>query len=112
MSPRTCLGCGVLIPTGSRCPACRAVAERARDTRRGSRQDRGYDAEHEAERRRWAPLVEAGRVACARCGQPITIGQAWDLGHTDDRLAWTGPEHAGCNRAAAGRTNAQRRARW
>jgi hypothetical protein len=109
--PRRCLGCGRLIPSGSRCAACRALQERARDARRGSRQQRGYDREHDAERARWAPLVEAGGVDCARCGLLIGPGEPWDLGHTDDRTAWTGPEHARCNRAAAGRTNAQRQAR-
>lgn len=112
--PRACLDCGTRIPSGSRCAAC----ERQRDARRGSRQQRGYDAGHEAERRRWAPLVNAGQVACARCGQAIGAGARWDLGHIDDRTAWTGPEHATCNRGAAGRngkaiTNDQpRRQRW
>jgi hypothetical protein len=117
MPPRPCLACGVRIPRGSRCPRCRAEIERARTARRGSRQQRGYDREHELERERWAPLVDAGQVTCARCGQPIQPGTPWDLGHTDDRTAWTGPEHATCNRAAAGRnskaiTNWDRRARW
>jgi hypothetical protein len=115
--PRSCLGCGTTIPAGSYCPTCRARQQRTRDARRSSRQQRGYDREHEAERRRWSPLVDAGQVACARCGQPIGPGTPWDLGHTDDRTAWTGPEHATCNRAAGGRngkaiTNWDRRSRW
>jgi hypothetical protein len=103
--PRRCIDCATLIPRGSRCRRC------------GSRQQRGYNREHELERERWAPLVDAGQVACARCGQPIGPGTPWDLGHTDDRTAWTGPEHAGCNRAAGARngkaiTNWERRTRW
>jgi hypothetical protein len=114
---RACLGCGRIIPSGSRCRVCRAQQERARDAQRGSRQRRGYDREHELERERWALLVDAGQVAGARCGLPIQPGAAWDLGHTADRTAWTGPEHATCNRAAGGHdgnavTNWDRRARW
>lgn len=74
---------------------------------------RGYDRAHQAERARWEPKVDAGLVDCARCGEPIVPGRSWDLGHTDDRADWTGPEHSRCNRAAGGRngalvTNAQR----
>ena len=96
--PRRCLSCNVRIPSGSRCAACRAVVERSRDAQRGSRQQRGYDAAHDAERQRWAPLVDAGQVSCARCGAPIPPGTAWDLDHTDDRTGYLGPSHAGCNR--------------
>lgn len=68
--------------------------------RAGSRQARGYGWQHDQERKRWRPKVDAGLVNCARCGQPIEPGRPWDLGHTDDRTAWTGPEHATCNRRA------------
>ncbi len=63
---------------------------------------RGYGAAHQRERARWAPRVATGTVACARCQILITFGQAWDLGHPEDRTAWTGPEHATCNRSAGG----------
>jgi hypothetical protein len=96
-------GCPTLVDGGN----CRPH-ERAADRARGSRRERGYDAEHDALRRRWKPKVERGGVHChaERCLMParlILTGQAWDLGHTEDRTAWTGPEHAHCNRAAGGR---------
>ena len=68
---------------------------------------RGYGADHQQLRKRyWAPKVRAGNIDCARCGQRIAPGQPWDLGHTDDRSAWTGPEHASCNRSAGGKNGA------
>jgi hypothetical protein len=95
--------CSVVVGKGL-CQPCSGVADRAR----GSRQQRGYDAEHDALRRRWKPKVERGGVHChaERCLMParlILTGQDWDLGHTDDRKQWTGPEHAFCNRSAGGR---------
>jgi hypothetical protein len=74
---------------------------------------RGYGLSHKAERERWRPKVDAGLVDCARCGDRIEPGRPWDLGHTDDRTGWTGPEHVTCNRRAGGVngaavTNAQR----
>lgn len=98
MAYRPCLDCGA-VTTATRCPACASRRGRARDAARGSRQARGYDAQHDALRARWAPLVEAGAVDCARCGRPIAAGSTWDLGHDDhDRTVHRGPEHAVCNR--------------
>jgi hypothetical protein len=57
-----------------------------------------------------APMVEAGLTTCARCGEPIEPGEAWDLGHVDgDPTQYAGPEHARCNRATAGRVAPVRR---
>jgi hypothetical protein len=78
---------------------------------RGSARERGYDSAHEAERAKWAVKVEAGGVECARAAvgecvedSPlIDPDQPWDLGHTEDRKGWTGPEHVKCNRSAGGR---------
>jgi hypothetical protein len=70
---------------------------------------RGYGTPHQRERQRWAPYVNAGQVRCARCGQPIIPGTAWDLGHSNDRSTWTGPEHARCNRAAGARYGNRKR---
>lgn len=73
--------------------------------------DRGYGTDHEAERERWRPIVEAGGVTCAQgvCLEPsraIPPGSAWDLGHNEDRTAWIGPVHVRCNRSAGGRNAA------
>jgi hypothetical protein len=71
---------------------------------------RGYGAAHQALRRRLAPDVTAGNVACWRCGQPIQPGQPWDLGHDDaDRSQYRGPEHRAHNRAAGARKGNQMR---
>lgn len=94
--------------------AKRAAGERERERRR-DRPDatqRGYDHHHRALRKRVAPAVESGGVACARCGRPIAPGEPWDLGHDDrDRSRYTGPEHRACNRATAGRRQRRRQSR-
>lgn len=92
-------GCPEIIPRTAR--YC-AEHDAEYDKARGSRQDRGYDAEHDRLRAEWARRGVVGRT-CPRCGLPILAGQRWDLGHTDDRKGWTGPEHALCNRSAGGR---------
>jgi hypothetical protein len=77
-----------------------AVARRSR----GTTAERGYGGAHQAARARMEPLVLAGGVLCARCGQPILPGQHWDLGHVDgDKSRYAGPEHRTCNRGTSGR---------
>jgi hypothetical protein len=71
-----------------------------------SRSSRGYGAPHVAVRARYACLVDAGEAVCARCGIPILPGDEWDLGHSEDRSSYTGPEHSRCNRSAGGRNGA------
>lgn len=85
---------------------------------RGTTTQRGYGAAHQAERAKWKPLVDAGRVQChAKRHKPACLarglwlgpGIPWDLGHTEDRRAWTGPEYRGCNRADGGRRRSRKR---
>jgi hypothetical protein len=65
--------------------------------------ERGYGSAHQQLRAKWAVKVKRGGVPCARCGEPIVPGTPWDLGHDDnDRSTYSGPEHASCNRGAAG----------
>jgi len=66
----------------------------------GSTSRRGYGWSHQKLRRRWAPQVAQGVVPCAKCGRLIHPGEWWDLGHSEDRTIYTGPEHRTCNRSA------------
>jgi hypothetical protein len=69
--------------------------------------DHRYGYAHKQVRKRFAPLVRAGKVRCWRCSELIPGGNApWDLGHVDDPVArrefgprW--PEHRRCNRRTA-----------
>jgi len=47
--------------------------------------------------------ADDGTPCCSRCGEPIELGEAWDLGHDDDDWTRSGPEHERCNRATAAR---------
>src|SRR5919198_1472525 len=38
-----------------------------------------YGVSHRTARRRWQRRVEQGLVSCARCGQPISPYEPWDL---------------------------------
>lgn len=98
---RICPRTGCPNPAAGRyCPE----HNREYEERRGTTAARGYGSEHQRARARAARDVAAGRARCARCGELILKGQPWDLGHTDDRTGYLGPEHAGpCNRAAGGR---------
>ena len=72
-----------------RCPACR-----------GTTAQRGYGTAHQRTRAQLLDqLKQDGQTICPRCGQPIHPGQPVDLGHTPDRTAYRGLEHAACNRA-------------
>src|SRR5512146_2341236 len=45
MSVKHCLDCKRPTSFGSRCPACQKARDAIRDARRGTRKERGYDAE-------------------------------------------------------------------
>ena len=69
--------------------------------------ERGYGAAHRRLKDRWQVEVDANGATCFRCGGSVPKGsRKWDLGHTEDRTGWTGPEHVGCNRSAGGRNGA------
>ena len=106
MAKRVCTRCKSIYDprtTGSRagrCPTC----SRAHDKARGSREERGYGAAHQATRAAYQARMDAGEVlTCWRCLLPI-VG-AWHLGHDDDRTITRGPEHARCNLSAAGKAS-------
>lgn len=101
MTMRVCNVPGCPTPTQSdRCTAHRVQRERTR----GTRQQRGYDREHDELRAQWQPLVAQGTILCWRCRTLIGPDQPWDLGHDDsDRSKYRGPEHQHCNRATRGR---------
>ena len=102
---RPCLDCGRLS-SGSRCEAHARLHSAAVERQRPSTTARGYGSEHQATRRAWADEIEGGIVSCARCGRRIFPDTPWDLGHSEDRRM-TAPEHARCNRAAAGRAKSR-----
>lgn len=92
-SPTPCTYCGAPAVSRGRC---------ARHSRPSTDQ-RGYDQQHKDLRGSWEPAVATGTVHCARCRQLINPTDDWDLGHTNDRSRYSGPEHSRCNRAAAAR---------
>ena len=106
MARRVCLtsGCGRIGEwTRGRCPDCARDHDRAR----GTRQQRGYDAEHDRERARWQRVLDQGSpVSCRNphCLTPDTPvdPKHWHLGHTPRRDTWRGPEHPDCNLTEAG----------
>lgn len=115
---RKCIRCGQPA-TSSRHWYCDRCAELPYETRLGKRKPRAnryrsrqsYGHKHRLERKKWEPIVAAGRALCSRCRKPIIPGTPWDLGHDDnDRSRYTGPEHASCNRATS--THRKERRRW
>jgi hypothetical protein len=74
MSTRPCLDCQRLTDrSDSRCPAC----ARAKELRRGRRQQRGLGADYVRAR----DQALAGATHCATCGQPFTDANPATGGH-------------------------------
>lgn len=86
-------GCPRLIDAGTRDGRCDGH-RRARDKARGTRQQRGYDAEYDARRKQDVRLLARGEVlTCWRCGG-VVMPHDYSLGHCDDdRAIIHGPEH-------------------
>ena len=96
MTKRVCLepGCPTLV-SGTRC----STHARERDRARGTRQQRGYDADYV--RQLGTPeFVQATR--CAQCGEPFTLDNPKTGGHTvalrhDGRGSAVEPQCRRCN---------------
>ena len=72
-----------------------------------------YGARHQAERRKWKRIVDAGQASCCLCGQWIEPGAAWDLDHLPGTTEYRGAACAACNRQdGARRGNQMRSERW
>lgn len=88
---RVCIvsGCGELTPK-TRCPE----HARAKSRDAGTKQQRGYDAEYDRQRRADIARLERGEVlTCWRCGT-VVYPHDYSLGHCDDdRTIIHGPEH-------------------
>jgi hypothetical protein len=97
MLPRPCLDCGQLVRGKPRCWDC----QRAHDRQRGSRQQRGYDAQHDALRAQLVAALDPW-APCPRCGHALGPDAALlDLMHNDQRTGWLGLGHRRCNRDTA-----------
>ena len=79
----------------------------AYEHRRGTTTQRGYGHAHQQARAQAAHRVNTLTATCHRCNLIILPTEAWDLGHSDDRTTWIGPEHARCNRSAGGTKGAK-----
>jgi len=96
MTVRVCIEAG--CPALTRTTRCRAH-ERARDTARGTRQQRGYDADYDRAHRDYQRRLDAGEVFwCWRCPElsrpaHVVDGGHWHLGHSnEDRAVIRGPQ--------------------
>jgi hypothetical protein len=49
----------------------------------GTTSRRGYGTRHQAERKKWIPIVNAGNAVCTLCGGRIVSGTPFDLDHSD-----------------------------
>lgn len=75
----------------------------------GSTSQRGYGHAHQKLRAsRLADLAARPGQPCGRCGEPMYVGQALDLDHTEDRTGYRGLAHERCNRSAGGRRGGRR----
>lgn len=92
--------CPTILTNGQRyCPR----HARQYEQRRGSPTARGYGADHQRRRAAIVVRIKAGEaVCCIDCGVQLTP-DTLDLGHTEDRSAYRGPQCSTCNRKDGGR---------
>lgn len=95
--------CPTILTNGERrCPRHAKTYER----RRGTRQARGYDSQHDRLREDWQRRIDSGEhVVCATCPTVIT-GRMWQLGHDHVNGGYLGPQCVPCNTADGGRRGA------
>ena len=102
MAGRRCpaRGCPTIITGRARyCP----THAREYEARRGSPTARGYGADHRRRRAAIVAKINTGEVVrCIDCGVRLTPATL-DLGHTEDRRGYRGPQCQGCNRSDGGR---------
>lgn len=85
------------------------------DAMRGGTSARGYGTAHQKLRAQWQRTIDAHGARCAaqvclESSRVIPHGTtAWDLGHTADRSAYSGPEHRRCNRSDGGKRSGRHR---
>ena len=102
MAGRRCpsRGCPRIITNSARyCPD----HAREYEAKRGTPTQRGYGADHRARRATLVARMNAGEtIRCIDCGIELTPS-TFDLGHTDDRTGYRGPQCQACNRSQGGR---------
>lgn len=73
---------------------------------RGTKTERGYGADYQLLRGRWALRIAKGIVNCKRCHTWINPNERWHLDHDDNdrnNLTLAAPSHELCNLSAGGR---------
>lgn len=114
MAGRRCPGTDTVDGARRACPTILTNGERrcprhakAYEQRRGTRQARGYDSQHDRLRAAWQRRIDDGEhVTCATCPTTIT-GRVWQLGHDHVNGGYLGPQCVPCNTADGGRRGAQ-----
>ena len=94
------------MPADSSDPNDSSAIERDRELRlrltRNKRQRAIYGPKHLRRRREFDRRIKRGElIICPRCSGEIGPDQEWELGHNDQDLTRSCPEHRTCNRAAA-----------
>lgn len=103
MTKRVCRekGCPALVDATAYRGRC-VRHQQAYEAQRGTRQQRGYDADHERARSEIVAHMNAGEIIlCWSCEKPLTPSTL-RLDHTADRTGYRGPACDLCNSRIAG----------